>query len=932
MSEITLATGLIPVHAEIIIDGSKSLDQLLSELGFGPGQRQGLVVELGGHVILEGTWRRVRPKESAHLTIRRRPAGGDGGGALRTVLSVLLVAAAIAISGGSAAFAFGGPLGFTAFAAGSFEAQLAAAAVLSLGQIGLDALFPSAVTAKNRAGTELGSAGARANVLKAGDYLPRAQGTLKMWPPQVTKPIRYGVGNDEIIEVLYAVAGRTALRSLEIAGTPIDEVQGLTYQVVDWNSSAEQQNLLDRYGAVKSVAKKLQWYDLNLDNDNGKLTDQNTPANSAPDWDMVTFPDADEMRIRCQWEEGLSKRSDQTARVFQPMRVRVRAKGATSWTNLPEVWWSNKDTGFGYRKDVIIRRTEIGGPIATPLQDSIRSVSYVFARVPGQGQSATLSDGVTANGGSAAGANMTPKTSGWLAASWFGSAAINANLAVPTTNYTTHQEGIAFYLPESILPRGPVEVDIIFGAAAKDGFDFALYADAHFGITGKVTWDMFGYAIDPSNDGYYYGPNGISSRAGQVVVSELLASMIRPPTIGISKANAALIAIRGKNIQVGDVSCIATSVIHDRATSNWLETDSPAKLSEALARGESTHRGVSSPIDEAAYDEWAAECLTKGYKASFEVAGGRWEDAQKALASAGRGGFGVARAWAPYYDRDRSAETAMMAFNPSNSRFVSLSRAWPAVSTDALRVTFRDRTDDYAERSTVVYAPGVTQASYRSLEDVRYDEIADAGLATARAAYDLAVARYRGTRLTFETDYAAEAVRKGDLVVCVWDVLAELDRTHDINERAVAQSSYIRSVTRNGIGQMVSITLDRPVYVEPSSTNVLASSNVFAEANVLAIGDAYRALVTVGRGDPTDLEEQAGYVVGLDLNVASAGPTSTLTIVPASTPRADRIAPGQSLTVGRATRLSRRSIVESITPQDGLFKIVCVPEAPEIWS
>lgn len=932
MSDLVLATGLVPVHAQIVVDGTRTLEQLLVELGFGPGQRHGLVIELGGHVILESNWRRVRPKQSAYLTVRRRPAGGDGGGALKTVLSVLLVAAAIAISGGSAAFAFGGPLGFTAFAAGSFEAQLAAAAVLSLGQIGLEALFPTAVTAKNRGGSELGSAGARANVLKAGDYLPRAQGTLKMWPPQVTKPIRYGVGNDEIIEVLYAVAGRTVLSDLRLGGTPIDEVQGLTYQVVDWNSSAEEQNLLDRYGAVKSLAKKLQWYDLSLDNDNGRLTDQGTPSNSAPDWDMVTFPDADEMRIRCQWEEGLSKRSDQTSRVYQPMRVRVRAKGTTSWINLPEVWWSNKDTGFGYRKDVIIRRSEVGGPIATPLQDATRSVSYMFAKVPGQGQSATLSDGVTANGTSPAnaGATMSPKTNGWLADSHFGSAAINANLATPTQNYTTHQEGVAFYLPESKLPRGPVEVDIIFGGVPS-GFDFNLYAASHYDIAGLVTWDVFGYATHDAGS-YYYGPNGISSRAGRVVVSEVLACMIEPPTIGVSKANAALIAVRGKNIQVGDLSCIATSVIHDRASNGWLATDNPAKLSEALARGESTHRGVSCPIGEPEYDDWSAECVSKGYKASFEVAGGRWEDTQKALASAGRGGFGVARAWTPYFDRDRSGETATMSFNPSNSRFVSLSRAWPAVSTDALRVTYRDRTDDYVERSTVIYAPGVTQASYRSLEDVRYDEIADADLATARAAYDLAVARYRGTRLTFETDYAAEAVRKGDLVMCVWDVLAETDQSHAINERAIAQSSYIRSVTRNGIGQLTSITLDRPVYVEPTGTDFLAAANVFTEANVLAIGDGYRALVTVGRDDPTDLEEQAGYVVGLDLSVASAGATSTLSIVPASTPRADRIAPGQSLTVARATRLSRRSIVESITPQDGLFKVVCVPEAPEIWS
>lgn len=929
MADLTLSAGLVPVHSQIVIDGTRTLEEIVTELGFGPLQRQGLVVELGGHVILEGNWRRVRPKQTAYLTIRRRPAGGDGGSAFKTVLSVLLVAAAIAVSSGTFALA-ASPLGLSAgLAAGSFEAQLAAAAILSLGSAGLDALFPTAVTAKNKGG-EFGNAGARTNVLKPGDYLPRPFGTLKTWPPQVTKPIRYAVGNDELIEVLYAIAGRTEISDLRISDVPIDEVDGLTYQVVDWNSAAEQQTLLDRYGAVKSLAKKLQWYDIDLSSSNSKLLDQSLPANSAPGWDMVTFPDADEMRIRCQWEEGLAKRNDSTQRVYQPMRVRVRAKGTTSWVNLPEVWWSNKNTNLGYRKDVIIRRSEAGGPIVTPLRDAVRSVAYVFAKVPGQGQSIYLSDGVSSNGAGGGGAAMTPQTSGWLADAWFGSSAINSNFANATSNFTLHDEGVAFYLPESLLPRGPVEVEIIFGAAAAS-FDFTLYAMVSPLVGGQVTWDMFGYATD-SSISYYIGPDGVSGRAGRVVVTELLAIMLAPPTIGISKANAALIAIRGINIQVGDLTCIATSVIYDRATDDWLATDSPAQLSEALARGEATHRAVSGPIDTVAYDAWAAECLAENYRASFEVAGGRWDDVQKALASAGRGGFAAARAWRPYFDHDRSGESPVMSFNPANSRFLGLSRAWPAVTTDALRITYRDRSDSYLERSSLVYAPGVDAASYRSLEDVRYDEIADASLATARGAYDLGLARYRGTRLTLETDYAAEAAQKGDLVMCVWDVLAEIDQSHGVNERAVAQSAYIRSVTRNGSGQITQVTLERPVYLEPSSSDVLAVPNLWNEANILAIGDAYRAQVTVGRDDPANGDEQAGYVIGLDLTIASAGTTATLTVVPASTPRADRIAPGQILTVARATRLARRSIVESITPQDGLFKVVCVPEAPELWS
>lgn len=937
-TDLVVARGLVPQLLPVIVDGRQSVAEILGRAGFTPAEHRRMVVTIDDVVVPPDMWIRVKPKPHAEalmrVAIRPENFGGDGGG-LKTVLGILLVAAAAAVSAGALGFVAGGALniglggGTLLFGAGSFEASLAAAALLGLGQVGLNALFPSAVTAKGQtSATETGTASARQNVLKPGDYLPLPQGRVKMWPPQVCRPIRYFEGRDEVVEVLLATAGRATVEDLRVAGVPAADVAGLTVQVIDWNSLAAEQTLLAKYGAVKSLGRELQWYKINKD-DNQNLMDQAKPENSSPAWEGFSFPDADEMRLRLTWTEGLNKKTDDESRVYQPMRVRIRPRGSSTWVNLPEMIFSNDQSGL-YRKDIVIRR---GAAFDLPAPPSANTtVRTFFSHVPGQGRYSVLGNGTTPNGTFTAGLAFTPQTDDWRTPTHFGTnhALGGEILQVATANVAITEEGPWFFISDALVPRGPVEVEIRAGAVVLQN-DLSLTTYGNGTNVGTCILDLFGYTRRPD---YYawFSALGVENKAGKVAVNELVAIMHSPPTIGVTKHDATLIALRGRNVQVGDVTAILTSVVHDRATDDYIATESPAKLSEALARGQNTHRGVASDIRTAAYDAWHAECLLKDYRASFEVAGGRWDDTQKMLASAGRGGFAMARGFRPYFDHDRSAEAPVMAFNPANSRYVGLTRSWAAVRTDALRISYRDEDADYAERSRIVYAPGVDAASSRGLEDVGYPETASADGALARANYDLALARYRPVRLAFETDHAATAVEKGDLVQCVWDVLAEVDESHEVNERAASQSSYIAAVTRNGDGQITEIELERPVYVEPTIDSLFDVPELFEAPNIFSIGDPYVGLVTVGRSDPDDDEEQAGYVLGFDLAVATAGATTTIAISPADVPRADRVAPGQIFTAGRSQRLSRRAIVESITPTEGYFTVVCVPEAPEIWQ
>ncbi|SFZ86010.1 Putative phage tail protein [Devosia enhydra] len=1023
MAELIIADRLAPVSLELACDGRQSVADLVRAAGFSPLEWGRMAVTIDEHPIPRDLWARVRPKPIGIRVMRvaMMPAGdgAGGGGVLRTVLTVLLVAGAIALTSGAAAFALGGAGGLTLFAAGSFEASLAAAAVLGLGQAGLNALFPSAVQGQSQqSGTTLGSAGVRQNVLAAGDYLPRPFGRTKLWPPQVTKPIRYLQGRDEVVEALYAVAGRTVLEDIRIGGVPASEVEGVTVQTVDWTSPLETQTLLQQYGAMKAVGRPLAWYVINK-NAGDDLFDQNLPERSSPAWDMVSLPALDEARIRLAWTEGLAKKNDNAATVYQPLRLRIRPRGATSWLNLPEIWFSNNATGEAYRKDIILRRGT-PGPAPT-IRDAAQTAIRAFARTPGQGRYGLVGNGISNgtgssdyagylhveggsgtaivargcptltsapangsvwrmralqdNGGAATtiaidglapisisgtllantdydltysagsfsrtpsaspapfqGVDLAPTRPDWVAASHFISSMPAGNGHIPVLadqNVQLCDEGVIIWL-DGLVDDVPLELGLIAGAVTlSTNFNFTRYAQPHWSWGGWNCTDMFGYGEHPGHAAKY-APRDMQNNVGLVAVNELAVIRRQPPTIGLSRSDCALIAVRGRNVQVGEVTAIATSVIHDRQSEDWLATDNPAKLSEALARGQSTNRPLSATIDTAAYDAWAAECVAKGYRTSFESAGAGWDDVQKMLASAARGGFAMAGSWRPYFDRDRSAEDAVFVFSPMNARYLGLSRAWAPLPTDALRITWRDEAEDYQERSTLVYAQGVTAASARGLEDVRYPEIPTEALAIARARYDLALMRYRATRQRFETDHAGEAVRKGDLVLAVWDMLAEIDETHGVNERAINQSAYVRSVTRNLAGQVTAIALEQPVYVEPSTGSLWDVADLWETGNILTIGNPYVAAIAVGRAHPADPD--AGVVVSLDLDAAEAGVTDSVVVTPASVPHSERIVPGQMVTVGRRQRLGRRALVESIVPSGPLFTVTVVPEAPEVFA
>ncbi|MDT8329097.1 MAG: hypothetical protein RQ750_17300, partial [Roseovarius sp.] len=160
------------------------------------------------------------------ITFHAPPMGGGDGG--KNILGIVAQIGLIALSGGVAA-------GFGGFALGnltrsvttaSLFGKLAGAAVLIGGSAVLQSLAktPSVSQPEERDTRQLGSAGAQVNVQEPNAPLPRVVGTRKVFPAAIARPLSYFRGEQDVVEVVTALAGPHKLEDIRIGDALIDDV------------------------------------------------------------------------------------------------------------------------------------------------------------------------------------------------------------------------------------------------------------------------------------------------------------------------------------------------------------------------------------------------------------------------------------------------------------------------------------------------------------------------------------------------------------------------------------------------------------------------------------------------------------------------------------------------------------------------------------
>ncbi|MBS7538352.1 host specificity factor TipJ family phage tail protein [Ancylobacter lacus] len=251
------------------------------------------------------------------------------------------------------------------------------------------------------------------------------------------------------------------------------------------------------------------------------------------------------------------------------------------------------------------------------------------------------------------------------------------------------------------------------------------------------------------------------------------------PPIAYSKAPLALIAIRIKasdqlNGTLDELTADVTRICldWDAPTSAWVmrPTRNPASLARWAVQGPATANPRSdAQLILGEWEDWHVFCAANGltYERVHDT-NGREDDEIRAIFAAGRASpredgdrLGV------IIDRPRSQIVA--AITPRNSRNARWRRTY-FDPPDGWRCTFRDRTDDYAEKEMVVPWPGFT-GDIQKTEDIPMQGVTDPTQlwkALRRRQLEL---EYRADSFQVEQDLASLESSRGDLVLFAHDIV-----------------------------------------------------------------------------------------------------------------------------------------------------------------
>ncbi|MGU3496341.1 host specificity factor TipJ family phage tail protein [Xanthobacteraceae bacterium A53D] len=175
-------------------------------------------------------WSRVRPKVGTLIYIRPLPGNGD---LLRAALTITLVVAAAAISGGLLSPLGGaGGLGFS-LASGSVGANIAAAGTLIAGSLLINALVPvRQPQSKGQNESPTYSINGMRNVANPGGVVPYPLGENRWAPPYAAMPYVEVVGSARYVVAAFVVGyGPQTIEDIRIGDTPITKYTGVETEV-----------------------------------------------------------------------------------------------------------------------------------------------------------------------------------------------------------------------------------------------------------------------------------------------------------------------------------------------------------------------------------------------------------------------------------------------------------------------------------------------------------------------------------------------------------------------------------------------------------------------------------------------------------------------------------------------------------------------------
>lgn len=842
------------------------------------------VICINGDPIPRKLWRVVRPKPWAsggpvEITFHATPRGG-GEGRGKQIFALVASIALTALSGGILAgnFATAGGL----FAKGSLSATF-----LSVGVTLGGSLLLSALTAPPTGGQQQGprqrpnegAASAQGNALDPNGPIPRVLGERKVYPPLACEPLTYFDGPNEVVEAVYCLAGPHRLTDIRIGAAEPGGLQSVEIETREgWAGDAPLQ-LVKRQGRTESVQAELSGHI--VDQDDGSRLDSFTDVASAVPRPQVvaTRGGPDEHWLHLIFSQGLHYQGDESVRLRVPLRLRIRAKGAADWINLPELHFQGASLRQMRATIKLIWTDRAADPQAASFE------GWVEARRSAPDQTAAPE-----SGGFAAHASFGTSGAAWLDAGNLGTTGVQR---VELDRYEAR-----VLLNSTDFPAGRYEVEITRGVAITQ----SSWSASGYTVSGSV-WNLFGYR-NPSS------PVIARSRDGTADTLHLLRSVSIRNAAPVPGGDLALIAVRARNRQLEAVSVVAGGYVPDYNGSSWSDqvvTSNPAPHLRHVLAGSLNARPVPADLlDDDEILAWRADCIAKGWTCNHLSEDESVLEVAQVLASCGYASLRMSETWGVVRDRDRSAEAPVQIFTPRNSRGLRFERALPDLP-DGFRVTFPDAADDYQPRQIDVARPGGL-LPLSVPEMITYQGITTEAAARARAEFDLMQAELRSTFWSLTAPAEAIVARRGDLVGI----------SHDMLSRWMG-AGRIAGVQLDGGGLATHLILDAAVELT-NEPEVFSVPDMFAVPDVFVLGAASGLVVREADG-PADV---------LVLTNAT-GTTNELALAVPQDP-----APfftGALVAVGLASSVVRRLIFFGATPAEDLTAdITMIDEAQELHA
>lgn len=201
-----------------------SIDEIIAVCGLDPVR---LYITIGGHVIDQRNWARVRVKPGVSVAIVKVP----GKGALKAIAGLVVALAAAVFAPWLAGILLPGLAGTTA---GAIATGLIGAGISIAGSLAINALFPAAKPSSLPNTTTLYSIGGSQNQAAQYGAIPEIFGTHRISPPYAAGAYTELVGDDQYLRMLFVVGyGPITVSDLKIGETEIYKFEDITYEVIE---------------------------------------------------------------------------------------------------------------------------------------------------------------------------------------------------------------------------------------------------------------------------------------------------------------------------------------------------------------------------------------------------------------------------------------------------------------------------------------------------------------------------------------------------------------------------------------------------------------------------------------------------------------------------------------------------------------------------